>query len=342
MDEQGLFERFHQALDVEPRPGAYERLRSEITSKPDALRRQPAFRMRVPEMGVRMAALLAVVAVLIMAMAAAFVATHHSPVGSVPAQPDPATRAYSALVQADYGRMTSATSPSSCVTILDPTCAASVAAANTAFQHWIDDLNGFGKTPAQFATIDGQLRRHLSQVIVDLNAVVAFQRANDGEGFALASSAAAYERAWVDPATFTIEGSYPKVSASYHDAVSLARLSLDACVKFAPSPADLGCTKVFDTPSCLSFGALNCEIYIQGAATELQTLLIGLLQNVPSSGLVAKDAQLRADLALADTDLLKLTVAVLDGNPELTVSGQQAFNAAIVAADNDSALILSP
>ena len=31
MDEQILFDRFHEALETEPRPGAYERMRLAIT-----------------------------------------------------------------------------------------------------------------------------------------------------------------------------------------------------------------------------------------------------------------------------------------------------------------------
>ena len=42
MDEKTLFDQFHEALDVEPRPGAYERMRYAFTSHPDARARASA------------------------------------------------------------------------------------------------------------------------------------------------------------------------------------------------------------------------------------------------------------------------------------------------------------
>jgi len=59
MDERILFDQFHEALDVEPRPGAYERMRFAMTNQPVALKSRPVFRMRWSKMGIRVAAVLA-------------------------------------------------------------------------------------------------------------------------------------------------------------------------------------------------------------------------------------------------------------------------------------------
>jgi len=66
-----------------------------------------------------------------------------------------------------------------------------------------------------------------------------------------------------------------------------------------------------------------------------------LLQNPPASALAGKDAQLRADLAQADTDLLEITDALLTGESVKPNATQRAFYATIVAADNDTSVILN-
>jgi len=77
MDERAAFERFHEALDLESRPGAYERFRAAFITPPAAVQRRPVFRMRFSNMGLRIAAALAVVAIAI-ALVAGYVATHRS------------------------------------------------------------------------------------------------------------------------------------------------------------------------------------------------------------------------------------------------------------------------
>src|ERR1700694_3380421 len=101
MDEQILFDRFHEALEMEPRPGAYDRMRFAMTNRPVAVKRRPAFRVRWSRMGLRLAAGLTA-AVIVIAVAAAFIAAHRGPVGSAPAGQDPKVEAYQALISSDY------------------------------------------------------------------------------------------------------------------------------------------------------------------------------------------------------------------------------------------------
>jgi hypothetical protein len=77
MDEQVVFERFHEALDLEPRPGAYERFRADFMNPSVAAMRRPVFQLRFSNMGLRIAAALAVVAIA-SALVAGYVATHRS------------------------------------------------------------------------------------------------------------------------------------------------------------------------------------------------------------------------------------------------------------------------
>lgn len=76
MEERAVFERFHEALELEPQPGAYERFRVAFITPPAAAkRRRPVLRLRFTRMSLRVAAAVAVVAIAI-ALVAGYVAAH--------------------------------------------------------------------------------------------------------------------------------------------------------------------------------------------------------------------------------------------------------------------------
>jgi photosystem II stability/assembly factor-like uncharacterized protein len=72
IDERRVFERFHEALDVEPRPGAYERLQTALAKNPVSPRRWPQSVFRRPETRVAIAGWVAVF--LAVALATVFLA----------------------------------------------------------------------------------------------------------------------------------------------------------------------------------------------------------------------------------------------------------------------------
>jgi len=332
MDERILFDQFHEALDVEPRPGAYERMRFAMTNHPVAVKQRPVFRMRWSKMGIRVAAVLAA-AVLAIVLGAAILATHHGPTGSVTAGEDPNVKAYQDMMLANYDAM-NALSSGSCSTIQDTGCAALAITATAGLQKWVGDLNSF-HTPTAYVVVDGQLRRHLSEVITELNAAVAFQKAKNQNGFDLAMGDVVYERAWIDPPYFAIEGTYSKVAGSYHDAVNLARQALQACVSSTPGPGELACTRLSGHEPCAGASAQTCENDVQGAATRIQIFVIGLTQNPTPGGLSANARQVLPDLAQADTALLAITDALLKGDPAKADAGESAYVIAINAANAD-------
>lgn len=323
---------------MEPRPGAYDRMRFAMTNQPVALKRPPAFQMRWSKMGFRIAAALAA-GVIVIAVVAAFLASHHGAVGSAPAGPDPNVKAYQAMIRSDYNTMANSTS-NHCNTIQDNGCQAALNAVIPTLRKWVGDLSSF-RTPSRFVVVDGQLRRHLNEAIAEMNAAEAFQNANNQNGFDLAMNAAVYERAWIDPTTFAIEGSYPRVAGTYHDAVSLARQSLDACLNSTPGPGDLACQALSSGPNCSGAAAQTCENYVQSAATQMQTFLIALLQNPASSAMTTKDARLQADLAQADTALLATTDALLSADSAKAEAGRSAYVQAIGAAAADASVIVN-
>ena len=337
MDELTLFDRFHEALDMEPRPGAYERMRFVMTNPPVVMKMRPALRMRFSKMGLRITAGLTAVVIAI-ALIAAFLAAHHAPVGSVPANQHPNVKAYQAMMASDYG--TSSSGPIHCTTIEDTGCEAAITAWIPILHKWVSDLNSF-RTPSQYAVIDGQLRRHLNEASTELTAAVAFQKANNEGGFNFAMNAVSYELAWVDPTTFAMMGSYPRMAGTFHDAVRIAGQSLNACVRGTPGRGDLACEALFGGQTCTTGAAQVCESYVQSAATQMQTFLIALLQNPAQGALTIKGAQLMADLARADTGLLAITDGLLSGDSAKVAAGQSSYTSAIVSAAADASVILN-
>jgi hypothetical protein len=339
MDERTLFDQFHGALEMEPRPGAYDRMRFAMTNQPVVLKRRPALQLRWSKMGLRITAAFAA-GLIVIAVVAAFLASHHGQVGSVPASQDPNVKAYQAMIRLDYNTMVSSTS-NHCNTIQDTGCQAALNVILPTLQRWVADLKSF-RTPSRFAIVDGQLRRHLSEVIAEMAAAEAFQNANDPNGFYAAMDALVYERAWIDPTTFALEGSYPRVAGTYHDAIGLARQSLNACVKGTPGPGDLACGALVSGQACRSDAAPNCETAVQSAATQLQTFLIALMQNPAPSAVATRDAKLQGDLIAADTNLLAITDALLKSDGAKAEAGRSAYGGAITSAAADVSAIGNP
>jgi hypothetical protein len=84
MDERTLFDRFHKALEMEPRPGAYYRMRSAMTNPPVVLKGWPTNQGKWSRTGLRAGAVVAT-ALIASALIAVFLVLHHRPVASVPA-----------------------------------------------------------------------------------------------------------------------------------------------------------------------------------------------------------------------------------------------------------------
>jgi hypothetical protein len=339
MDERALFERFHEALDMEPRPGAYERLRTQlITSKPVALKSRPRFQMRFTRMGLRMAAALTAVLIAI-ALIATFIAVHNRPVGEVPANSSANLTAYRALIDRDYNAMNASTS-NHCFTIDDTGCAAATVPVIAALQKWAGDINAFPNTPAQYRAIATTLRAHLLDVARDLSSAVAFQKTGNDAAFNLAIQHGLFERAWIDPATSTIEGVYPREATGSADAISQAKRVVHDCVaNNTPPPAALPCNRLANFEQCPAARALACEGDTEEVETQIQTLLVGMAQNPAPNAQAAGYAQLQTDLARADASLLAVHDALLGGGAGNLTAAQNGLLAGMESAQRDIATI---
>ena len=291
-------------------------------------------------MGLRIAAVVAAIAIAIVVVAA-FIAGRSGFVGSAPAGPDPNVKAYQAMVSSDSDAMNTAISKLSCNSIQDNNCRTTRDVAVPVDQKWVVDLTAF-RTPARFAAIDGQLRAHLNQTIAELNAVVASQAANNQNGFDLANEAVFYELAWLGPTVSAIEGTYPGAAGTYHDAFRITKQALDACVKGAPDPADIGCAALLLGKVCTGGVSRSCASETESAATRIQTFLIVLLQNPAPGSLTTKNEQLLADLGQADTALLVITDGLVNANAAKVASGQTSYGLSILAADRDAGAMGNP
>jgi hypothetical protein len=328
MDERVLFELFHDALAIEPRPGSYERMRIALTTYPVPLKRLPVFRMRWTKVGFRTAAALTAV-VLAIALVAAFLLTRHGPVADVPAGQDRGVVAYQAMFQSDYHTLVDSTS-NHCNTIEDQDCEAAAKQVTATAQQWIDHLESF-RTPSRYAVLDLQLRYHLREVIVELNAAVAFQKAHDEKGFRLAMNGAYYERGWIDTPVNLVAADTGKQAASYEDAFSLSKQILSKCINGAPVSGG-PCAKVTQQPSCLGIYAELCQSYVQDSQTQMLIMMVALTQSPAPPDKAAKSAKLQTYLAQADTALLAIIDAMLKGDAAKIDAAQQTFAGALLHA----------
>ena len=333
VDERALFDRFHDALDIEPRPGAYERLRTNLTSQPVALRRRPAFRMRFSKMGLRMVAALAAVLIAI-ALIATFITVHNRAVGGIPAA-DPHVKAFRALIVDDYSAMNASTS-NHCGTIDDTGCAAAVVPVDHALQKWADDIAAFPKVPAQYQFVALALHAHLLDAITDLNSAVAFQKTGDAAGFDLAMGGALYQRAWIDPASFFIEGTFQGAAFSAAEAIANAKRAVLGCVGTSPGPDVLSCSRLIQYEVCDGAKKSVCEADVEDAQTLVQRSLIDLARNSDSDPYYAR---LQNDLTMADGGLIGIHDALLHGDSAGVNIKETDFSKGMVGADNDLATL---
>jgi branched-chain amino acid transport system substrate-binding protein len=76
MDEQQMFELFHEALDVQPRPGAFDRLKAVLGSSSVKTRRPPPIRLPLPRINLVLAAAVLAVVIVVAAVGGFLVLNH--------------------------------------------------------------------------------------------------------------------------------------------------------------------------------------------------------------------------------------------------------------------------
>ncbi len=331
MDEHAMFDRIHEALDVEPRPGAYDQLRIELTRRPVKPEHVAVLGRMWPRSGVRFAAVFALIVVLLAAMAG-FLGLHGLGTHSSPAGID-SVSAYEAMVWDDDSRLLSVQNPLQCTSLQDATCPAGIASVRDALQKWIDDTIR-SQPPARFATIHAQIRIHLAADLSDVNAELAAYRAGDDLALYRAWLLASGERNWLDDAAVGVFFSQVGTVATYSQSLRVSSEKLGGCTYCVVlrGQSEVACTEDEQ---------LACESEVVKASLGLGQFEADLVRLAAPAPLAAKDARLQHDAAQADAELLALRTAALKGDQAGFDAGRQAFQKAITVVDADIADILN-
>jgi hypothetical protein len=243
---------------------------------------------------------------------------------------DPAIKAYQAMMLSDDNAMGAATS-NHCTTVQDAGCPAAAARVVAALQSWLDDLNRF-QTPARFATIDTQMKRHVAAAIAYLNASAAATLAKNQPALDRSIVAAGSEREWVDRLTASISHSSHTTTVVYSGLVGSEKSDLDKCA---------GCRQLIaQTPlSCDGAVATDCNALVLDAASQVATFQGAVVLDAAPSTMGAKDALLQSDLAQGDTALITMMGDLLKGDQQGFTAARPSLGRALAAVDMDAASV---
>ena len=311
MEEQFLFAQIHDALDVPTPPGAFERLRSQLTKKPVQPRRWPVFQMRTSDMRFRLAAGLAIVAIAV-AAAAAVLAEHNASNNVSPAGSRMSIQAYKDMISHDYVDPNTAwVAP--CDETQHSGCAADAERSLPLLQAWLNDLNK-STPPARLASVHAEMQRHLTQSITGLHALDADSRAHDNAAMTHDYDVASYGAAWVQIIVPAIEVSRQVDAATYIALVRSETKTLDTC--------GAACGFTATSSDCTHSTGVTCMDYFYWVGQSFASYQADVLKKAAPGSLSADESRLQADFADADAILLTMNLAVAAGD-------QQGFNAGI-------------
>ncbi len=331
MEEQLLFTRVHDALDVPMPPGAYERLRTNLTKKPVRRFRWPALQTRWSNMSFRLAAGLAIVAI-VAAAAAAAVAIHNSQSNLSPAGSRMSIEAYQKMIAAD--------SPDPnvvwnlpCNDTVHTGCEKDASRSLPLIRKWLKDLQG-ARTPVRFTVVDVEMRHHLEQNIGALNALVADSQAHDDQAMTRDYVLAVYAVDWTGTVLPQIAKSQQVKEAGYRNIVATFRqhaidICLASCTMFASK----------DAASCTTNGGVSCLSLFDDVASNFALFAGALVQDAAPPSLGALDSHLENDLAAADDILLTMRIAVASGDQAGINAGISQLRRATAAIERDAAAI---
>ena len=331
MEDRLMFDRMHEALDVELPPGAYERLRTSLVKKPVRSRRRPAFPTRWSKMGFKLAAGVALIA-LAAATAAAIIAIHNASGNTSPAGSHISIGAYQLLIARDNPDPNKIwTDP--CDGVVLTGCEADATRSIPIIQKWIDDLNRTSPPP-RFAYVDAEIRQHLEQNLTALEALLADSRAGDQAAMTRDYVVAVYAPDWLGTVVPGIAASQQLTATGYRNIVALwLQHSITLCVStctLLESP---------DARSCATNGGIPCLQMFDEVASTYATFGMGLVQNAAPDSLSVKDARLQGDMAQADAVLLTMRLAVAANDQVGINSGVAELKSITVSIERDAVAI---
>jgi hypothetical protein len=311
MEEQHMFARIHDALDIQTPPGAYERLRTELTKKPVRPFRWPALQTRWTKMSFRFAAGLAIIAIAV-AAAAAYIAIHNSTNSVAPAGPRMSIQAYQKMVT-DDSAAAAATYSDPCDIGKHSGCGADATRGIPVVQRWISDVSR-PDVPTRFVVINAEMRQHLIQNLAAQRDLLAASQANDGPGMDRALNDALYAVYWTGVVVPAITASHQVDATRYAALVGSEIRTLDGC--------GAACGFTQSSATCASGGGITCKYYLDTVAYSFASFQADLTKEAAPSSLASKDAKIQSDFTHADA-------VMVAAYPAVVANDQSAFNAAI-------------
>lgn len=334
MDERILFDRIHQALDVEPRPDAYERLRSALVKKPVKPQRWPASSMLWPKMGLRLAAVMTLILIVTTA-ATVFLATHRVADRTNPADSQRAIAAYQKMVSDDFDKVSNAAAAWTCVGGEWAACEAGASSMLPVSNQWLNDLKRFS-TPARFAAADAQLRLHIATQNSRIDALIAASRAHDSAAVdrEMAAIGGATGGDWGSLMVFSILYSRQGTITTYVESVRSEKQGLDRCTECQ----DLAGQKQY---SCAGDQASACEFMVDSTARRVASLQTAVVRIAAPNSLAAKDTRLQRDLGKAEIVLKAMVDALAARDQGGFDAGQVSLGQAMSSINQDIASVLN-
>jgi hypothetical protein len=330
MEEQFMFTRVHDALDVPTPPGAYERLRTELMKKPVRRFRWPALQMRNSNMGFRLAAGLVAVAIVIAAAVAAL-AIHNSTNNVSPAGSRMSIQAYENMIFADNAAA-AATYSSPCDIGIHSGCGDDARRGIPAVEKWVNDISR-QDIPTRYAIVNADMRQRLLQNLVAQQDLLAASQSGDGAAMDRAFYVAVFAVYWTSGIIQAIHESHQADAATYVRFVASERTALDSC--------GAGCGFAGGaSPVCSKTGGLTCqELFDNELGPIFDGFEADLVREVAPASLADGQARLQSDLAQAGAALMTLRVAVADDDETGVEQQVKLLRAIRVQIDADAAKI---
>ncbi len=324
MEDMSLFDRFHAAFEDAPPRGAFERLQSALIGHSAARNhRQPAFHMTWSRASLRLTAAFAALVILI-ALAAAYLAAQHLPVGAVPAA---SVAAYQEMIDQNHSALINAAS-GYCDSVASPTCARDLQALMSADRQFQHALAG-ARTPQPFVLIDAQLRRHLKGLDVQFTQALAAVNAQNQAQFDEATGDTAYyHEYWIDLVTGAIVNAAPTTSSHYIALTGAVGDILGGCIA-------CGALIGLAPNACFDEQAALCFSYLRDAASNVTEEQAALVQGLAPSSFVGAGLNVQRDLAVADTAIGQMFDARTAGDQSAFNSARATFQSAMSVAQTD-------
>ena len=330
MDDRVLFDRFHQALDVEPPADAYQRLRGALDQRSARPAQGLAWRPRWPRMGLRLVAVVTA-AVIVIAAAAALFSTHRVADRTSPADTSQAIMAYKTMVGTDHDKVQTAGQAEGCSSGSEfAGCEAYFALIMPTHNRFLADLNRF-HTPSRFATADSQLRHHLTVQIARENVILTADRAQDAATADLWVKVQDGQtgRTWVQIMVASIVSSKQGTVDAYAASFRYENQKLGSCTECN----DLAGQSQF---SCTGSGVSTCLDLVHNVEAQVTSLQAALVAIAAPGLLVTKDRQLQLDLAKADSALMSMADALAAGDQAGFSAGRGLYQQAMIAVKRDA------